>query len=134
MTTSDDTARLIETEFEMNEQVFVPAGDGEPAQWKRKGDLQLDELQRYAQGVQDAAERQMERAKRYGALLDEVLRRAGGNEEAVSESLLSREEVSELGRLDMIFGATGREQDRRRAAIARDIAAGRYRALPGTKA
>ena len=44
MTTSDDTARLIETEFEMNEQVFVPAGDGEPAQWKQKGDLQLGEF------------------------------------------------------------------------------------------
>ena len=37
MTTSDDTGRLIETEFEMNEQVFVPAGDGEPPAVEAKG-------------------------------------------------------------------------------------------------
>jgi hypothetical protein len=61
MTTSDDTARLIETEFEMNEQVFVPAGDGAPPQWMRKGDLLLGEFKRYVQGQKDAAERQMER-------------------------------------------------------------------------
>jgi hypothetical protein len=35
-------SELIVTEFEMNEQAFVPAGDGEPAQWMRYGDLLAD--------------------------------------------------------------------------------------------
>ena len=41
---------------------------------------------------------------------------------------------AELNRLEMTLAATRREQERRRVAIARDIAAGRYWVLPGAKA
>ena len=82
----------------------------------------------------DALERQRERTERYCALLDEAMRRAGGDEDSTFESLLGREEVAELDRLEMTLGAIRRKQDRRRAAIGRDIAAGRYWVLPGAKA
>ena len=36
----------IATEFELNELPYVPAGDGAPAQWKRKG-MRVGEFKRH---------------------------------------------------------------------------------------
>ena len=56
---------MMVTEFELAEEVFVPAGDGEPSRWKRLGDLNPAEFARHAQERRAAAIRQMERAERY---------------------------------------------------------------------
>jgi hypothetical protein len=47
---SNDDIDIV-TEFETNEQVFVPAGDDAPACWKQRGDLSVGEFVRYARGV-----------------------------------------------------------------------------------
>lgn len=107
---------MIETDFELNEQVFVPAGDGAPSQWKRKADLLFGEFDRHVQHFQAAADLQMERTTRYCELLEQAPK-------------VSDEEMVELAALKQILDAQAREQDRRQAAIDRDIAAGRYRVL-----
>lgn len=109
--------KLIETEFEMNEQVFVPAGDGEPAKWMRKGDLHVDEMARYVEHLRASANLQMERATRYCELLE--------------EAVVDEGEMAELAALKLVLDAQEREQDRRQAAIDRDIAAGRYWVIGG---
>lgn len=106
----------IETDFELSEQVFVPAGDGAPSQWKRKADLLVGEFDRYVQWLRAAADLQMERTTRYCELLEEARK-------------LEDEELIELATLKQILDAQEREQDRRQAAIDRDIAAGRYLVL-----
>ncbi len=116
------------TDFEWNETVFVPAGDGEPAQWKPFRDLTVDEFARHAQGLVDAADQNLERVRRYRALVDEAGRRLGGRNGHAS-SVLSREEMAELSALLMTTDAWEREFDRRQAAIDRDMAAGRYRVM-----
>jgi hypothetical protein len=68
---------LVMTEFELAEQVFVPAGDGEPAQWKTKGDLRLLEIKRYMRGRQEALDLQAERIRRYGELADRAEQQGG---------------------------------------------------------
>jgi hypothetical protein len=121
---SDD--ELIFTNFEMEEQVFIPAGDGEPAQWKPKRDLTVGEFARYVQGLKDAADQQMERTRRYVALVHEAKQRAGGRGDVPISTALNRDELAELKTLQMTLAAQEREQDRRQAAIDRDKAAGRY--------
>lgn len=56
-------SEFIVTDFEWNEQVFVPAGDGEPAGWKLMRDLTVGEFGRHSQGRTDAADRQAERVR-----------------------------------------------------------------------
>lgn len=102
----------IITECEMNAEVFVPAGDGEPAKWKRMGDLFSDEMRRYAQGVQEAAVQYCKRADRLSALCN--------------AAILDSEEQAELSQLHMLIAAQDRESEKREAAKDRDIAAGRY--------
>ncbi len=104
----------IISDFEFNEQVLVPAGDGQPAQWKRKGDLTLSELARHMQGLRDNVDQQMKRAQRYSALVPISV-------------LLNDEEMDEFRALKITLEAWKREQERRKSAIDRDIAAGHYR-------
>jgi hypothetical protein len=118
-----------ETDFELNERVFVPAGDGAPAQWKVKGELMVGEFGRYARGLGEAAALQTKRAKRYSELIEEAARRAGGDCSKSIRSLLTHDELAELTALKLTLDATEREQDRRQAAIDRDIDAGRYRVI-----
>jgi hypothetical protein len=103
------------TEFEINEQVFVPAGDGEAAQWKRWGDLKPSEFSRNVQGEGEALERLRERTERFSALINEV-----------RQGTIDRDGHAELNHLEMTLGAARREHERRRAAIDRDAAAGRF--------
>jgi hypothetical protein len=110
----------------MNEQVFVPAGDGEPAKWKRKADLLLDEGRRHAQGVHEAAVQFGNRVDRHRALLDEAIRRADGRDDVPMGVLLTGEEMAELSALDLALEAQNRVIKRRQAAIDRDIAIRRY--------
>jgi hypothetical protein len=111
-----DEDEIIETEFELNELVFVPAGDGAAAQWMRKGDLHVGEFDRHVQHLKATADLQMERTTRYCELLREARKLEDG-------------ELAELAALKLILDAQEREQDRRQPAIDRDIAAGRYLAL-----
>lgn len=117
---------FVVTDFEWNGQVYVPAGDGAPAQWKPMRDLTVGEFARHTQGRQEAVDLQMERTKRYEALIDEVKRRGCRGPMPVA-SVLSREEMAELKTLKMTLDAMEREQDRRQAAIDKDMAAGRCR-------
>ncbi len=84
-------------------------------------------LARYARGLQDAADQQMKRTLRYVALIGEAKRRRGGRSDTLLSSVLSHEEMAELSTLKMTLDAQEREQDRRQAAIDRDIATGRCR-------
>jgi hypothetical protein len=111
---------MMVTEFELAEEVFVPAGDGEPAQWKTKGDLRLLEIERYMRGRTEALDLQRERVRRYGALVD-LAKQQGG---------LTREDHDELTALQLTIDAEQREQTRRQAAIDRDKAASGYWTLP----
>ncbi len=77
---------------------------GAPAQWKRFGDLTVGEFSRHAQGLTEAADQILERARRYRALADEVGRRLGGRNGHAS-SVLSREEITELSALPMTTDA-----------------------------
>jgi hypothetical protein len=112
----------IVTEFELGEQVFVPAGDGAPAQWKMKGDLTVAEFARHAQELRTAAALQMERAERYATLVEKVA--------SLGPRGLSDEEIRELKTLKMTLDAQERKQDRRQAAIDRDKAARGFWTLP----
>jgi hypothetical protein len=110
----------IITEFEINEQVRVPAGDGKPEQWKRMGDLTVNEFGRYALGRKAEADQQMARTQRYAALVEEADRQA-----------LSTEELEDLVALKRLLDAQEKAQDRRQAAIDRDIEAGRFLRMLG---
>jgi hypothetical protein len=123
-------SEFIVADFEWNEQVFVPAGDGEPPGWKLMRDLAVGELGRHAQGRAEAAALQAERARRYRALIDQACDRAGDPDALISR-VLTGEELSELRSLKLALDATIREQDRRQDAIDRDMRAGRYRVLFG---
>ena len=107
--------RIVEfiiIDFELNENVFVPAGDGDRAHWKRKGDLTLSELTRHVQGLRDEGGRQMKQAEQYGERIPFF-----ANEE---------EEIRERAE-DMALEAWAHERKKRQAAIDQDIAAGRFR-------
>jgi hypothetical protein len=119
----------IETDFELNEQVFVPASDGAPAQWKPKADLLVGEFARHVEWLKVETDLQGERVRRYIAIRDQAERRCGGNHAARFSDVLTREEIDEYWTLKRTLDAQEREQDRRQAAIDRDIAAGRYRVL-----
>jgi hypothetical protein len=121
-----NNTELIITEFEMNEQVFVPAGDGDPARWKRKADLLPDEGFRHAQGVHEAAVQFGIRVDRHRALLDESIRRATGLDDVPMGALLTEEEMDEFSSLHLAIEAQNRVIERREAAIDRDIAIRRY--------
>jgi hypothetical protein len=43
---SEEPMELI-TEAELNQTVYVPAGNGAPVQWKRLRDLRRDEMERH---------------------------------------------------------------------------------------
>jgi hypothetical protein len=43
----ETTVTMIITQFELDEDVFVPAGDGEPAKWKRRGAMTLRDTERH---------------------------------------------------------------------------------------
>jgi len=60
------------TEFEWNEQVIVPAGDGAPAQWKQLGKLTVGEFKRRADWLVAEADLRMKRARRYCEIIEEV--------------------------------------------------------------
>jgi hypothetical protein len=122
----------IITDFEMEEEVFVPKNDREPARWKRKGDLQLDEFARYVQSLRDASDQRMARTVRYAGIVKEA-RRRGGRDKTLLSDVLTDQEVTELLTLKMTLDAQEREEASRDAAINRDLAAGRFRAwLPKT--
>ena len=123
---SDD---VIETEFELNEQIFVPAGDGKAAKWMRKADLHVDEMERYVQGLTAGIDQQRERLVRVGALIDKAKQKCGGRHGVPFGDLLSPEEIAEMTMLEMATAATDRSYARRKAAIDKDIAAGRYHVL-----
>lgn len=111
-----DEDEIFETDFELNSLLFVPAADGAPGQRKRKADLLLGEFGRHVRWCEAATDLLMERTKRYCELLKEPRK-------------LEDEELIELAALKQILDAQAREQDRRQAAIDRDIAAGRYLVL-----
>ena len=107
--------RIVEfviTDFELNECVFVPAGDGDRAHRKRKADLTLSELGRHVQGLRDEGGRQMKQVEQYGARVPFFV-----NEE---------EEAKERAE-DMALEAWAHERKRRQAAIDQDMTAGRFR-------
>jgi len=116
------------TEFELEEQVFVPAGDGEPAQWKTKGDLNLAEAQRHSHWACAQADLHLERLRRYYALIDGA--KAVGLPSAPISLLLDEEEMAELTALKLTLDVQEREHDRRPALIDRDIAAGKFITIP----
>jgi len=120
--------RII-TEFEMNEQVFVPAGDGEPAKWMRFGDLTLSELERCDEFDEGEDRKTLERFARRKALMNESRRRIGAGMGVILGEVMTAEEMAELEGLTMTLGTTMRAVDKRREAIARDITAGRYRTM-----
>jgi hypothetical protein len=95
-------------EFELNQQVFVPVGNGAPEQWKRKGDLTPEEWGRHLKGEKDAVNQAQERVRRFDALIGKAHRRAGsyGHEAVKPEDFLNSEEMAELSRLQMTFNAT----------------------------
>jgi hypothetical protein len=119
------TDELIETDFELDEQVFVPAGDGAPAQWKPKGELLVDEMRRHVQHVQAEAELHGKRFARY----EELIEKGRKASTAPDTLMLDKDEMAEFIALKRTLDAMGREIERRQAAIDRDIAAGRYRVL-----
>ncbi len=121
--TDDDDLRV--TDYELNAQVFVPAGDGAPAQWKVNGDLLPGEFARHVQHLQAEAELHGKRFARYKELIEKG-RRASAKPDTL---LLDGDERAEFIALQRTLDAMEREQDRRQAAIDRDIAAGRYRVL-----
>ena len=103
---------FVITDFELNECVFVPAGDGDRAHRKRKADLTLSELGRHVQGLRDEGGRQMKQVEQYGARVPFFV-----NEE---------EEAKERAE-DMALEAWAHERKRRQAAINQDMTAGRFR-------
>jgi hypothetical protein len=106
--------RIVEfviTDFELNEQVFVPAGDGDRAHWKRKGDLTLGELARHVQGLRDEGGRQMKQVEQYDGRIP---------------FFVNKEEEAKERAEDMALEAWTRERKKRQAAIDQDIAAGRW--------
>jgi hypothetical protein len=119
---------LIVTDFELAEEVFVPAGDGEPAQWKPRGDLTAGQIERYLEGGTAERARHGERIERWKAIGAEAKKRGFQGERTLDE-FLSPPEVDEFTALDMAIDAHDTAFAKRRAAIDRDIAAGRYRVL-----
>jgi hypothetical protein len=107
---------IIETEFELNDPLFIPAGDGKPAQWKPKGDIGLGEFERHMEWAQAELELQRKRLDRYG----ELIAKARG------DGALPRAEHDELEAIQRTLDAQNREQERRQRAIDADIAAGRF--------
>ncbi len=122
-----DEGELMMTEWQMNEQVFVPAGDGAPAQWKRMGSLTAGEFGRHVEWHEDEHKKTDERMDRRLALIAEARRRAGCND----VTILTPEEFDELVGLHMTIDATMREVGKRQAAIDRDISAGRCWVMGG---
>jgi hypothetical protein len=59
---------FIVTDFEWAGQVFIPVGDGAPAQRKPMGELTVGEFARYLQGRKEEVDLQTERTRRYCAL------------------------------------------------------------------
>jgi hypothetical protein len=114
------------TDFEMNETVFVPAGDGQPAQMKPRGDLTIGEFKRHTDHAFSETALHMERTRRYCALIEEATRRCGGRLDTPLVDVMTSEEMSELSSLKMALDAYQREFDRQKAMIERDIAAGDY--------
>ena len=114
------------TAFEMDETVFVPAGDGQPAQWKPRRDLMVGEFKRYTDHAVSETTLHIERTHRYCALAEEAERRCAGRRDTPVADVMTSEEMSELSSLKMTLDAYQREFDRRQAAIERDIAAGDY--------
>ena len=106
---------LIVTQFEMDELVFVPAGESGPAQWKRKGDLQPGQFSRYAEHQHAEAVAFGADCERQMAWLAEARERPlGDDEQAEVEALWAKMKA----RNDAI--------EKREAAIERDLKAGRY--------
>lgn len=129
MTSKQDDGVAV-TEYEMNETVFVPAGDGEPAQWKPFKELRRAEFDRYVQGDEEVDELHLKRLQRQRDLIDKC-KEAGGLPNTPISQWLDEDEMAELIELQMTIEAQQREQDRRQAAIDRDIAAGRFFRLGG---
>ena len=77
----------IITNFELDEQVFVPAGGGEPAQWKPRGDLTAEQIDRYLEGGDAALARYGERIERWKAIGDEAKKRGFAGERTLDEFL-----------------------------------------------
>jgi len=113
---SDNGVFLI-TQFELDELVFVPAGDGERAQRKRFGSLTREETARYERGQDEAHARFEARYARRDALV--AKRRAG-------LVPLSHAEAEELFHLEDEQLGWAAANDKRKAAIAADRAAGRF--------
>jgi hypothetical protein len=122
---------LVVTEFELNEQVFVPAGDGEPAKWMRKGALDPNAFKRNSEYQGQRYEEQGQRLNRKIALIDEAKRRMGLTDVPLEEVLFSEDEIAEIAALDMAMAAFTKEFDKHEAARDADIAAGRYWTIGG---
>ena len=125
------------TEFELNEQAFVPAGDGEPAQWMLRRDLLANERRRERshRWYEEDSVRHAVRLNRWKALIDEAARRGG--EDVLTLPVLTHDEFKrvltyhefvELSQLQMTIDAYEQAacRDGRQAAIAADLEAGRY--------
>ena len=70
------------TEFELNEPVFVPAGDGEPAEWIFLRDLLANERRRERshRWYEENSVRHVLRLKRWKALIYEAAHRGGAED------------------------------------------------------
>jgi hypothetical protein len=124
----------IVTQYELDEEVFVPAGDGEPAQCKRMGDLTLGEHARYAERQRIESEQFTAECEREIAWIDEARRRLemrGLGPDTPTRMLLTDDEWIEVQMLRAKTKARSDVWDRRQAAIERDIAAGRCFKLLG---
>jgi hypothetical protein len=102
-------------------RLFVPAGDGAPACWKRHADLKPDELRRWADRDLNGDGLHMKRLDRRLALL----------EKSIVEGVLTDEEEIELRTLTVITEAWAAKLAEREVAIASDIASGRVRTVWG---
>ena len=125
------------TEFELNEQVFVPTGDGEAAQWMLLRDLlaNVRRRERSYRWYEENSVRHVLRVKRWKALIDEAARRGG--EDVLTQPVLTHDEFKrvlthdeyvELSQLQRAIDAYEQAacRDGRQDAIVRDLEAGRY--------
>ena len=117
--------------------IVVPAGDGEPAQWMRYGDLlaDADKRRRQARWYEEDTCQHVRRLMRLKEISDEAARRSGISSDEIgreyfdfSSIVLTHDEFVESSQLQAAIDAFERAacRDGRQEAIASDMEAGRY--------
>ena len=103
---------MTENPYDLEAPVFIPAGNGAPAQSKQLGDLNHSEFERWAKAEEIAEAQQRARFDRLQALLNEAKRRMRARGAVRLGEVMTEEEMAEMATLQLAIDAVMRTLDK----------------------